>query len=131
MKRKNPEPGPNEPILNQKKIADKLKELRIQSGYTQMEIADKLEVTVAYISSIESGRSKLNLRTLLCYSCAARFLALASNTSAEAEACQARVPEGISMLGMYGNGEFCPLPGNKTGKLHNFFHNFTFTIMAV
>ncbi len=68
MKRKNPEPGPNEPILNQKKIADKLKELRIQSGYTQMEIADKLEVTVAYISSIESGRSKLNLRTLLCYS---------------------------------------------------------------
>ena len=68
MKTGKRQPGPNEPVLDQKKIADKLKELRIQSGYTQMEIAQKLEVTVAYVSSIENGRSKLNLRTLLCYS---------------------------------------------------------------
>ncbi len=70
-------------------------------------------------------------RTLLCSSCAARFLAMASNTSAEAEAYQGRLPNGISLLGMYGNGEFCPVRGEKTGKNHNFFHNFTFTIMAI
>ncbi len=70
-------------------------------------------------------------RTLLCHSCAARFLAMASNTKAEAETYQSRLPEGFSLLGMYGNGEFCPLYGDKTGKNHNFFHNFTFTIMAI
>lgn len=69
--------------------------------------------------------------TLLCNSCAARYLAMASNTDAEAEAYQGRLPEGISFLGMYGNGELCPMYGNKTDKIHNFFHNFTFTIMAI
>ncbi len=70
-------------------------------------------------------------RTLLCHSCAARFLAMASNTKAEAETYQSRLPKGISLLGMYGDGEFCPMRGRKTGKNHNFFHNFTFTIMAI
>lgn len=70
-------------------------------------------------------------RTLICNSCAARFLAMASNTSAEAETYQGRLPENVSLFGMYGNGELCPIQGNRTGKLHNFFHNFTFTIMAI
>ena len=56
---------------------------------------------------------------------------MASNTDAEAEAYQGRLPEGISFLGMYGNGELCPVYGNRTDKIHNFFHNFTFTIMAI
>lgn len=98
-------------------------------------IMDRKDVQKSVDQAFDEMLAKLTSdgkrHTLLCYSCAARFLALASNTSAEAEACQARVPDGISMLGMYGNGEFCPLPGNKTGKLHNFFHNFTFTIMAI
>lgn len=72
-----------------------------------------------------------NRRTLLCNSCAARYLAMASNTDAEAEAYQGRLPEGIAFLGMYGNGELCPVYGNRTDKIHNFFHNFTFTIMAI
>ena len=76
----------------------------------------------------KSGGSR---RALLCHSCAARFLAMASNTKAEAETYQACLPKGVSLLGMYGNGEFCPMPGKKTGKNHNFFHNFTFTIMAI
>lgn len=70
-------------------------------------------------------------RTFLCNSCAARYLAMASNTDAEAEAYQGHLPEGISFLGMYGNGELCPMYGNRTDKIHNFFHNFTFTIMAI
>ncbi len=77
------------------------------------------------------ARSGVERHTLLCHSCAARFLAMANNTTAEAEICRARLPEGISFLGMYGNGEFCPMSGKKTGKNHNFFHNFTFTLMAI
>ena len=77
------------------------------------------------------SKSGTRFRTLLCNSCAARYLAMASNTDAEAEAYQGRLPKGISFLGMYGNGEICPMYGNKTDKIHNFFHNFTFTIMAI
>ncbi|MBQ9359874.1 MAG: FIST C-terminal domain-containing protein [Lachnospiraceae bacterium] len=69
--------------------------------------------------------------TLLCSSCIARFLALAGNTSAEAETYNGRLPEGVSLMGIYGYGEYCPVKGNKTGKEYNMFHNFTFTILAI
>ena len=69
--------------------------------------------------------------TLLCSSCMARFLALAGNTSAEAETYNGRLPEGVSLMGIYGYGEYCPVKGSKTGKDYNMFHNFTFTILAL
>lgn len=70
-------------------------------------------------------------KTLLCTSCCARFLALASNINAEVEAYTGRVPEGVSLAGMYSYGEYCPVRGNKTGEYYNMFHNFTFTILAI
>ena len=72
-----------------------------------------------------------SVHTLLCNSCAARFLAMASNTSAEAQTYEGRIPEGVSLLGLYSYGEYCPVKGSKTGNDYNLFHNFTFTIMAV
>ena len=69
--------------------------------------------------------------TLLCSSCTARFFALAGNAEAEAATYLNRLPEGVSLLGMYGNGEYCPIKGVKSGETYNFFHNFTFTIMAI
>lgn len=79
----------------------------------------------------EIKASNAKFRTLLCTSCCARFLALASNTKEETNAYNGRLPAGVSLIGMYAYGEYCPVHGNKTGKLHNFFHNFTFTIMAI
>ena len=70
-------------------------------------------------------------KTLLCITCCARFLALASNTNAEMEACKGRLPSGMSFLGMYSNGEFCPVQGSRSGQYHNLFHNFTFALMAL
>ena len=75
--------------------------------------------------------SEYPYRTLLCNSCCARFLALASNTSAEVEAFEGRLPEGISLMGLYAYGEYCPVKGNLSGKDYNMFHNFTFTILAL
>ncbi len=69
--------------------------------------------------------------TLLCTSCCARFLALASNTREETDAYIDRLPEGVSLLGIYAYGEYCPVKGTKTGASYNLFHNFTFTIMAL
>ena len=76
----------------------------------------------------ETGEYKYD--TLLCASCAARFMGLASNTSAEGETYAGRVPEGVSLMGMYAYGEYCPSEGSKTGKLYNTFHNYTFSILA-
>ena len=70
-------------------------------------------------------------KTLLCTSCCARFLALASNINAEVEAYMGRVPEGMSLMGYYSYGEYCPVRGNKTGEYYNMFHNFTFAILAI
>ncbi len=70
-------------------------------------------------------------RTLLCVSCAARFLGLATNTSAEGDAYRDIIPEGVSLMGMYAYGEYCPMQGDKTGKYYNMFHNYTFTILVL
>ncbi len=69
--------------------------------------------------------------TLLCNSCATRFLALASNPTGETDAYKDRLPEGFSLLGFYTYGEICPMRGNKSGKDYNFFHNYTFTVMVI
>ncbi|MEE3467853.1 MAG: FIST N-terminal domain-containing protein [Eubacterium sp.] len=70
-------------------------------------------------------------RTLLCTSCGARFMALASDVTAESETYLGRLPEGVSLMGMYSYGEYCPVEGSKTGRRYNMFHNFTFTILAI
>ena len=44
-----------------------MKTLRKQAGYTQEQIADALDVTVAFISNIENDRVKMNLRVLSYY----------------------------------------------------------------
>lgn len=68
--------------------------------------------------------------TLLCTTCAARFLALASDVEAEGQACINNLPKNMQLMGIYAFGEFCPVKGNNTGKMYNTFHNFTFTILA-
>ena len=68
--------------------------------------------------------------TLLCNSCCARFLALVGDPSAEAEMFVSQLPDDVSLAGFYAYGECCPVPGKKTGKIYNMFHNFTFTILA-
>ena len=67
-------------------------------------------------------------KTILCCSCAARFLALGNNGMLEAESYQGRLPEGVSLMGMYSYGEFCPVGDDEWS---NVFHNSTFTILCM
>lgn len=67
--------------------------------------------------------------TILCCSCAARFLALGNNGILEAESYQGRLPEGVSLMGMYSYGEFCPVGNGE--EWCNVFHNSTFTILCI
>lgn len=74
------------------------------------------------------GTEGRDCRTILCYSCVARYLALGNNGMAEAESYKGRLPEGVSLMGMYSYGEFCPVGG---GEWCNVFHNSTFTILCM
>ena len=67
-------------------------------------------------------------KTILCCSCAARFLALGYNGLLEAESFLGRLPEGVSLMGLYSYGEFCPVGEDEWS---NVFHNSTFTILCL
>ncbi len=99
-------------------------------------IIGRLEVQETVKAAFDRVLKELNdsegkYHTLLCNSCATRFLALASNPTGEADAYKGRLPEDCSLIGFYTYGEICPMTGNKTGKSYNFFHNYTFTIMMI
>lgn len=89
-------------------------------------------VEKAFVRMIrELERQEGAYTTLLCNSCSARFLALVNDPSVEAAAYLGRLPGGVSLMGLYPYGECCPVQGEKTGKMYNMFHNFTFTILAL
>ena len=48
-------------------LGKKVKELRIQNGLTQNEVAKALDVTPGYISNVENNRSAMTLRLLMYY----------------------------------------------------------------
>lgn len=45
-------------------IGSRLKNARIESGLTQQELAEKINVSIAFISRIERGSSHINLKRL-------------------------------------------------------------------
>jgi len=48
-------------------LGKKVKELRIENGLTQNEVAKALNVTPGYISNVENNRSAMTLRLLMYY----------------------------------------------------------------
>jgi transcriptional regulator with XRE-family HTH domain len=45
------------------KVGKRLKELRLQQGWTQQQLAEKASISVAFLSYIEQGRRKGSLQT--------------------------------------------------------------------
>ena len=45
-------------------IGERLKKARIAKGYTQEQLAEKIDVSVAFLSRVERGNTKLNLNRL-------------------------------------------------------------------
>ncbi len=69
--------------------------------------------------------------TIICTSCAARFLALSSRIESEVSGWIATLPENLNMIGMYSNGEFCPVTDETSGVDYNTFHNFTLVMLLI
>lgn len=57
----------NEPINDNYSYGEKIKELRLNMGLTQNEVAVDLDVTPGYISNVENGRTSMSLRLLIYY----------------------------------------------------------------
>ena len=91
----------------------------------------KNSVEKAFDVILDEINNEGKYHSLLCTSCGARFMALGNQFTAECETYKGRIPEGVSLMGLYTYGEYCPVEGNKTGKNYNMFHNFTFTILAM
>ena len=45
-------------------IGERLKRARIAKGYTQEQLAEKIDVSVAFLSRVERGNAKVNLNRL-------------------------------------------------------------------
>ena len=45
-------------------IGNRIKQARIAKNYTQEDLAEQLDVSVAFLSRVERGNSKINLRRL-------------------------------------------------------------------
>lgn len=50
--------------LDYKLMGERLKKARIKKGYTQEKLAEILNVSIAYISRIENGKTQINLKRL-------------------------------------------------------------------
>ena len=51
--------------IDYKIIGERIKVIRRKKGLTQEDLAEEMDVTVAYLSRIENGRSTINLKRLL------------------------------------------------------------------
>ena len=45
-------------------IGERLKKARITKGFTQEQLAEKIDVSVAFLSRVERGKAKVNLNRL-------------------------------------------------------------------
>ena len=54
--------------IDYSKVGKRMKQLRLEKGYTQESVAEDLDCTIAFISNVENNRAKLNLRVLIYYS---------------------------------------------------------------
>ena len=97
----------------------------LNRGELKSTVEEAFEIILKELAKCED-----KYETLLCSSCCARFIGLANNTSLEGDTYLGRLPKHISLIGMYGYGEYCPVTGKETGRRYNMFHNYTFTILA-
>ncbi len=51
-------------LINYKEIGLRIRTQRIKAGWTQEELAEKLDVATVYISRIENGKAQINLKRL-------------------------------------------------------------------
>ena len=104
---------------------------RLEIGIVKRERVTQSLSDVLFDMMKEIDESDHKYSTVICTSCAARYLALSTQIDEEAERWFPQLPKEVTFMGMYSYGEFCPASDVVDGKDYNMFHNFTFTILAM
>lgn len=99
----------------------------LEIGYIDSErVQDTIDEAIDTIGGwIEEDGHKDH--TILCISCASRYMALGKNVMIEAETVKQKLSGKASLMGMYSYGEFCPIGEGE--EKDNVFHNSTFTVL--
>jgi len=82
------------------------------------------------LSVIEKSKD-YEYSTIICTSCTGRYINLVGDKKIEGNAYKDIIPDSLSVVGMYSNGEMCPIKSRHSDKYFNLFHNATFTILAL
>jgi len=90
-------------------------------------VANAFETLFEKLNSVKDYK----FNTLIISSCTGRYINLVGDKNIEGQAYSGLIPEGMSIIGMYSYGEFCPKKSNVEEKYYNLFHNETFTILAL
>ncbi|WP_455501828.1 helix-turn-helix domain-containing protein [Gemmiger sp.] len=53
-----------EELINYKEIGNRIRERRVQVGWTQEMLAEQIDVATVYVSRIENGKAQVNLKRL-------------------------------------------------------------------
>lgn len=53
-----------EELINYKEIGNRIRERRVQMGWTQEILAEQIDVATVYVSRIENGKAQVNLKRL-------------------------------------------------------------------
>lgn len=83
---------------------------------------------VGFNSSLVSGYRHA---VWFCISCCTRYWLSVNDRGAEVRELVANAPEGVKLSGFYSCGEFCPVRGSNSQRLHNVIHNETMAILAL
>ena len=104
---------------------------RLEIGIVRRERVTQSLAEVLQMMRKEIDESEHHYTTVICTSCAARYLALSTQINDEAHTWFPQLPTQIAFMGMYSYGEFCPATDMVDNKDYNMFHNFTFTLLAM
>ena len=68
---------------------------------------------------------------ILCSSCSARYCMIVADKNIEGRAYVGRLPDGVTLQGVYSYGEFSPVKGSIPGSFYNILNNETLAILAI
>lgn len=77
-----------------------------------------------------ANEHKYEYTSAIITSCVSRLMSFSNDIVDETRGYTSVVPPSIKFSGMYSYGEFCPKVSPASGKMHNCFHNMTFTFVV-
>ena len=103
----------------------------LEFGYADRDYVKSTLKEIMFGMLDEVKKSDYPYHTVLCTSCASRYLVMSSQIDQVAQGYVPELPEGSGFLGFYSYGEFCPVSMAKSSQEYNMFHNFTYVLLAL